>query len=60
MFIKEMFHFIEAIKETISNKTIIYLLYTLIKLLSSFIQLILAQYEVFINKIYFIIRSIVS
>ena len=45
-----MFHFIEDTKETISNKTIIYLLYTLIKLLSSSIQLILAQYEVFIQQ----------
>ena len=45
-----MFHFIEAIIEIISNKTIIYLLYTLIKFLSSFIQLILAQYEVFIKQ----------
>ena len=49
MFIKEMFHFIEAIKETISNKTIKYLLYTLIKLLS-FFQLTLTQYEVFIKQ----------
>ena len=45
-----MFHLIEAIKETISNKTTIYLLYILIKLLSFFIQLILAQYEVFMKQ----------
>ena len=60
MLIKEMFHFIEAIKETISNKTTIYLLYTLIKLLSSFIQLIKHIIKFLLNKIYFINRSILS
>ena len=58
MLIKEMFHFIEAIKETISNKTIIYLLYTLIKLFSSFIQLIQHNIKFLLNKIYFINKPI--